>query len=152
MNTPIDFSTTGGKPHELLSSVEAVFRSLLKRMDANILAATGLNHSSYAAICFIEKHPSTSIINLCSTNNLDHSSVARLVDRLIEKDLVAKSRRRCKDKRVVGLSLTDAGHEISAKIRLLRTQAQTKFLEPLTKTEAELLQTLISKLSVDLKD
>jgi len=152
MNVPVDCLTTKANAAEQHFQVEKVLRPYLKQMDENIFAATGLKLSAYSAVCIINDQSRTTIENIRSIIGLEHSSVARLVEQLVEKDLVMKSRAKFKDKRYSCLELTETGLELSAEIKKLRSQAQTKLLEPLTKAEVELLQTLMEKLRPGLCD
>jgi len=81
--------------------------------------AAGQGGGSAAALVQIATHPGLSIDELRRRITLSHSSVVRLVDRLVERELVRRGRS-ATDARVATLTLTDDGARLAAAVLAAR--------------------------------
>jgi MarR family transcriptional regulator, negative regulator of the multidrug operon emrRAB len=83
--------------------VIAVYDQMLERIEADL----GLSGQSAAALVVVGFNQGRSVDFLSGALQLSHSGCVRLVDKLVDADLL--ERRRGKDRRVAELHLTDAG-------------------------------------------
>lgn len=83
---------------------------------------------------------------LCRNLRLDHSTVAKMVGRLEDKGLVARSRSK-EDGRVTIVSLTKAGRDIQTNVMDFWSRLERITAEDLTEQEAELFVTLTQKIA-----
>lgn len=97
-----------------------------------------LSPMSAAALCQVEQEPGCAIEPVATRIGLSHSATVRLIDKLVERDLVAKDRAR-EDQRQQSLKLTAAGRRTAAKLHQARNQVTDELLGLLPPAESEAL-------------
>ncbi|MBN3787993.1 MarR family transcriptional regulator [Burkholderia sp. Ac-20353] len=129
----------------------ALSLALMDRLREAISSASGLNETAVFALVLLSQRPVVTIDVLAKQLALAHSTVVRLVERLVEDGYV--ERNSGADRRAVFLSLTPAGRDL-ANIVL---DARRKAIEPLTDQLPETMQAalitlcehLLERMSVD---
>lgn len=89
-----------------------------------------------AVLYGIHAMPETDQIGLSRAVAIDRSSIARVVDKLVGRGLIAR-RVSDEDRRVNRLSLTDEGNNIVEQIQPIVDEVNQRILEPLNKKERE---------------
>ncbi|MBF2016226.1 MAG: MarR family transcriptional regulator [Rivularia sp. T60_A2020_040] len=107
--------------------------------------STGNTASFPAALVIIERYPSITVDLLGQYLQLSQSGAARLVERLVNQNLV--ERHQGNDRRFVHLQLTVAGKAMVEQIQQAKVEAVSNLLKPLTIQEQQLLLNLLSKIA-----
>lgn len=88
--------------------------------------------------------------DICQRLSYDSGALTRVLDQLEHRSLIER-RRSSGDRRVVELSLTDAGRDMVAGLLPLVIGVQNDLLENFTETEAAMLVSLLSKFVAQLE-
>lgn len=97
-----------------------------------------LSPMSAAALCQVEQESGCAIELVASRIGLSHSATVRLIDKLVERGLVAKDRAR-EDQRQQSLKLTPAGRRMALKLHQARNHVTDELLGLLPPAESEAL-------------
>lgn len=97
------------------------------RVEARWQAELDLSPMSAAALVQIEQEAGCAIEAVAGRIGLSHSATVRLIDKLVERDLVAKDRGR-DDARQQSLKLTKAGRRLAAQLHQARNQVTDELL------------------------
>lgn len=108
------------------------------RVEARWQDELDLSPMSAAALVQVEQESGCAIELVATRIGLSHSATVRLVDKLVERGLVAKDRAR-QDQRQQSLKLTPAGRRAAAKLHQARNQVTDSLLALLPQAEAEAL-------------
>ena len=107
--------------------------------------ATGNTASFPAALIIVERYPTITVDLLGQYLQLSQSGAARLVERLVNQNLV--ERHQGNDRRCVHLQLTSDGKAMVEKIQQAKIAAVSNLLKPLTKQEQQQLLNTLSKMA-----
>ncbi|MGB6299842.1 MAG: MarR family transcriptional regulator [Rivularia sp. (in: cyanobacteria)] len=107
--------------------------------------ATGNTPSFPAALVIIERYPKITVDLLGQYLQLSQSGTARLVERLVNQNLV--ERHQGNDRRFVHLQLTSDGKAMVEKIQQTKITAVSNLLKPLTTQEQQQLLSTLSKMA-----
>ncbi|MGI4813602.1 MAG: MarR family winged helix-turn-helix transcriptional regulator [Janthinobacterium lividum] len=105
----------------------------------------GLTPVQYTALMAVYENPGIDITALSGMIAFDRSTMGGVLDRLEEKDLMARWPTKT-DKRVRLLHLTPAGEKLAIAAKVAADRAQQRILEPLSAAERRQLTTLLTKL------
>lgn len=108
------------------------------RVEARWQEELDLSPMSAAALTQVEQEPGCAIELVATRIGLSHSATVRLIDKLVERGLVAKDRAR-EDQRQQSLRLTSAGRRTAAKLHQARNQVTDELLGLLPPAEGEAL-------------
>lgn len=132
--------------------VGAFSLALTDKIDRAVTKASGLNRSACWAIVTIGTEPNSSIDTLRRMLDLEHSSMVRLVAKLVDQKLVTKHRGTGDDNRVVCVALTPAGMDVFRKIAEARHTVLESLTSGLTKAETAYLKRIVEKVMVQIVD
>jgi DNA-binding MarR family transcriptional regulator len=122
--------------------------SILRELDAELVAEEGITTRDYEVLLFLSQAPERKLpmSGLAESTMLTRSGITRLVDGLVETGLI--ERVSCKsDARVSYAQLTDAGYEKLRKCGYTHIASIRRlFLAHFTPEETELLAGLLSRL------
>ncbi|MEO1761964.1 MAG: MarR family winged helix-turn-helix transcriptional regulator [Cyanobacteria bacterium J06629_18] len=107
--------------------------------------ATGNSASFPAALVIVERYPKITVDLLARYLQLSQSGAARLVERLVNQDLV--ERHQGNDRRFVHLQLTSDGKAMVEKIQQAKIAAVSSLLKPLIAKEQQQLLNILSKMA-----
>lgn len=107
--------------------------------------ATGNSASFPAALVIVERYPKITVDLLGQYLQLSQSGAARLVERLVNQNLV--ERHQGNDRRCAHLQLTSAGKAMVEKIQQAKIAAVSSLLKPLTTQEQQQLLSTLSKMA-----
>lgn len=106
---------------------------------------TGNTASFPAALVIIQRYPTITVDLLAQYLQLSQSGAARLVERLVNQNLV--ERHQGKDRRFIHLRLTLAGKRMFEEIQQAKVEGVSNLLKPLTIQEQHQLLTILSKMA-----
>ncbi|MEO0932916.1 MAG: MarR family transcriptional regulator [Cyanobacteria bacterium J06641_2] len=107
--------------------------------------ATGNSASFPAALVIVERYPKITVDLLAQYLQLSQSGAARLVERLVNQNLV--ERHQGNDRRFVHLGLTSDGKAMVENIQQAKIAAVSSLLKPLTAEEQQQLLNILSKMA-----
>ncbi|BAY87552.1 transcriptional regulatory protein MarR family [Calothrix parasitica NIES-267] len=107
--------------------------------------STGNTASFPAALVIVERYPTITVDLLAQYLQLSQSGAARLVERLVNQNLV--ERQQGNDRRCVHLQLTSDGKAMVEKIQQTKIEAVSNLLKPLTAKEQQQLLIILSKMA-----
>lgn len=110
-----------------------LFRQLQLRGSACFVAAVGADGftpQQFIVLLTLVQRGSMSLTDLASRISMDRSTLGEMVQRLVERSLVARTPAK-KDRRSVEVEITDAGKEAVLAVLPLVEKAQNRMLEPL---------------------
>ena len=107
--------------------------------------ATGNTASFPAALVIVERYPRITVDLLAQYLQLSQSGAARLVERLVNQNLV--ERHQGNDRRFVHLQLTSDGKTMVEKVQQAKIAAVSNLLKPLTAQEQQQLLSTLSKMA-----
>jgi len=111
-----------------------VCATALRAMQAEL----DLSPMSAAALVQVEQESGCAIEPVATRIGLSHSATVRLIDKLVERGLVAKDRAR-QDQRQQSLKLTKAGQRAAARLHQVRNQVTDDLLSLVPPAEGEAL-------------
>jgi DNA-binding MarR family transcriptional regulator len=117
---------------------------LTTEMDAE-LAGTGVSSSQIGALLLLSLGIARTSAGLSRLLGVDAGFITRMIDRLEKLDLVRRDRSR-PDRRVVNLTLTDAGQHVAARIEDIAPEVLNRRLSGFTLREFATLCRLLHKL------
>jgi DNA-binding MarR family transcriptional regulator len=120
-------------------------RNLLTTKTDVALAGTGVSSSQVGALLLLAMGMAHTSAELSRLLGLDPGFITRLVDRLESQRLVCR-KRDSMNRRVVNLTLTDAGREVAAQIEEIVPEVLNEHLSRFTPSEFVALCELLRKL------
>jgi len=126
-----------GAPHAA-NILGALALLIQDRVQARWQAELDLSPMAAAAMVQIEQEPGCSIELVAGRIGLSHSATVRVIDKLVERDLVAKDRAR-KDARAQSLKLTKAGKRLAQQLHAARNRVTDDLLTRLPPQQIEAL-------------
>jgi DNA-binding MarR family transcriptional regulator len=120
-------------------------RNLLTADTDVALAGTRVTSSQVGALLLLSRGVACTSVGLAKLLGVDPGFVTRLVDRLERQDLVRRDRN-SPDRRVVNLTLTEAGRNLAARIAEIAPAVLNRRLSSFTPLEFETLCSLLGKL------
>jgi DNA-binding MarR family transcriptional regulator len=133
----------GAGHHRLEQLLATQALAVTDRVHAATQAASAQEGSGPAALVHLKAHPGGSVGDLERVVGLSQTGAGRLVDRLVEADLV--ERRPGRDARTQALSLTRKGSRAAARILEQRAAAVAPVLAHLTPSERLELEHLLGR-------
>jgi DNA-binding MarR family transcriptional regulator len=109
------------------------------------LAGTGVSSSHIGALLFLSLGIACSSVGLSRLLGVNQGFVTRVIDRLEKQDLVRRDRHN-PDRRVVNLTLTEAGQQVAARIAEIVPAVLNRRVAGFTSLEFAALCTLLGKL------
>ena len=108
------------------------------RVEARWQAELDLSPMSAAALVQVEQESGCAIDLVATRIGLSHSATVRLIDKLVERDLVSKDRAR-DDQRAQSLKLTKAGRKLAAQLHQIRNRVTDHLLGLVSPAEGQAL-------------
>lgn len=109
------------------------------------LSGTGITSSQVGALLLLSQDTTHTSAGLSRLLGIDSGFVTRMVDRLEKKGLVRRTRDSV-DRRVVSLTLTEAGRDAAARIAVITPEILNQHLSGFTPVEFTSLCSLLDKL------
>ncbi len=137
-----EFSSTQGGylPHELQCVLNALNLLLMPHM-----REVGVNIAQFRALQVIAVLQPLSIGELSRTIVIEHSVVSRIINQLVQRNLVEKIKRKS-NARIVDVSLTPAGEELIAYIQPLAFAIQADALSVLDQHERKKFTEMMARI------
>jgi DNA-binding MarR family transcriptional regulator len=142
MNHPIE---DGFLPGRNIVCALSRARNLLTADMHVALAGTGVSSSHIGALLFLSLGIARTSAGLSRLLGVDAGFITRMLDRLERQGLVRRDRNR-PDRRVVSLTLTDAGQDVAARIEEIAPAVLNRRLSGFTPLEFTALCGLLRKL------
>lgn len=105
----------------------------------------GISRPQFRVMAFVNTYPHTSSTRVANETLMDKSRVARAIETLIERGLIAREINPA-DKRANLLDLTPKGEELYAKISVLAMNIQRRLGTSLTQEENRIFNNVLIKL------
>lgn len=121
-----------------------VVLAMRRRIDRR-MAALGLTAAQWPPLWRIRLDGSVSARELADATGIDAGAMTRLVDRLVAKGLVERMRGST-DRRIVRLSLTEAGQAVAAKVPAELAAVNNAFLNGFDEAEWQQLRGLLRRM------
>lgn len=129
----------------------ALSLALMDRLREAISSASALNETAIFALVLLSQRPTVTIDVLAKHLMLAHSTVVRLVERLVEEGYIERSSGT--DRRAVFLSLTQAGKDLVSVVFEVRRKTIGTLTDQLPETMQTTLisicEQLLERMSVD---
>ena len=119
--------------HKLVESVEKE------------LAPLGLTHAQFVVVVQLANGMAATPAEFCRLLNYDSGAMTRLLDRIEEKGIIRRVRS-SKDRRSVGLELTDKGQELYPNIVPLVLGVNDRLLQGFSKSETQMLEQFLRRM------
>jgi DNA-binding MarR family transcriptional regulator len=132
--------------HSLRVTRRAVWREMILGVVAH-MGALDFSFAQIATLLMLEGSDGQSIKGLASTIGRSVAATSRLVNGLVQRDLVAR-REDPKDRRVKRLGLTDAGTQFIARFEQGRIDAQLAVMRELSAEERALVAEAMELMAV----
>lgn len=116
----------------------AIFQSAVSELGYDLTPV------QYAALAEIQENPGIDQVTLAGLIAYDRTTIAGVVDRLVKKDLLARTVSD-KDRRARVLTLTERGRAALLELGPVVEQAQSTMLMGLTESEARQFMDLLAK-------
>jgi DNA-binding MarR family transcriptional regulator len=108
------------------------------------VAGLGLTPLQWAPLVLLASGKASTAAELARCNNVDTSTMTRMLDRLENKNLVTR-KRNTTDRRVLDIELTEAGRRLAQKIPDIIAESLNQHLRGFTREEFDTLLTLIRR-------
>jgi DNA-binding MarR family transcriptional regulator len=115
------------------------------------LAPYGVTSPQYKVLIMIARFCAETPADLCRMLSLDSGSMTRMLDRLEQKDLLARSRSDA-DRRQVRLVLTEDGKKLSDLLPEMGAKAMNEMVGVLDSEELATLEKILTKILVSAAD
>jgi DNA-binding MarR family transcriptional regulator len=132
--------------HNIAFSLSKARNLLQSEMDV-ALAGTGITSSHVGALLLLARGVAHSPVGLAKLLAVDAGFVTRVLDRL-EKEGLVRRERDSLDRRVVNLTLTEAGQYAAARVAQITPAVLNQRLSSFSPLEFEMLCRLLDKLLV----
>ncbi|MEH0935371.1 MarR family winged helix-turn-helix transcriptional regulator [Micromonospora psammae] len=132
-------------PDRLNNLLGALVDALSRQVELATTAVAGQGGGAPAALVQLARHSDLTVDDLRRRLALTHSAVVRLLDRLAERDLVARHRSTV-DARRARLSLTPAGAALAAAVLEARARVLAAAVDDLDTAESAALEALLDRL------
>ncbi|WP_179134109.1 MarR family winged helix-turn-helix transcriptional regulator [Halobacillus massiliensis] len=131
----------------LISELEGIFRKFIRgyRRDLNERLGEGFTNSELAFLTAIKENNEQNVSNLASGLNVSNSHATSIMNRLVEKDLITRTRSQ-KDRRVVVFELTDEGNDVYSHLNNKRVEYMQERFETLSTSDIKELIRIFYKL------
>lgn len=130
---------------QLINLIGAAAIAISDSIQKAAVESTGNTASFPAALVILERYPTITVDLLAQYLQLSQSGAARLVERLVNQNLV--ERHQGNDRRFVHLRLTSDGKAMVEKIQQAKIEAVSNLLTPLTLQERQQLLSTLSKMA-----
>lgn len=122
----------------------------LKVFERHIGKPLGVTQVEYTVLVLIDSNPDVTGKQLCASLSTAAARMSLILDRLAERDLVAK-KQGDDDKRVQHLRLTKSGKAFVEKAQGIAATMENDLLRPLTGVEKAVLMELLRKVAAQRK-
>lgn len=109
------------------------------------LAPLGLTHAQFVVVVQLANGMAGTPAEFCRLLNYDSGAMTRLLDRIEEKGIIRRVRS-SKDRRSVGLELTDKGLELYPSIVPLILGVNKRLLQGFSKPESRMLEQFLQRM------
>ncbi len=109
------------------------------------LAPLGLTHAQFVVVAQLANGMAGTPVEFCRLLNYDSGAMTRLLDRIEEKGVIRRVRS-SKDRRSVGLELTDKGRALYPSIVPLILGVNKRLLRGFSKSESQLLDQFLRRM------
>jgi len=109
------------------------------------LTGLGITGAQWVILMRIATGCGSTAAELCRFSRYDTGSMTRMLDRLEEKDLIRRLRS-SKDRRVIHLELTEAGHDLYRLLPPVAIKVLNAHLKGFTRDELDLLKGFLSRM------
>ncbi len=138
-------SPPDGSGRRVENLLGALVVALSDEIDSAVTQAAGQGGEAPAALVQLADHPDLSVDGLRRRLGLTHSAVVRLVDRLVDRGLVIRSRSGT-DGRATLLRLSPRGDAVAASVLQARAEVMTTALAGLSRDQRRALETVLDRL------
>jgi len=130
-----------------IRELEHVMRSFIRdfRKELNDLLGEDFTSSEFSFLRAISENQNQNVSSLASALGVSNSHATSMMDRLVEKELIIRTRSE-KDRRVVVFQLTDEGENIFNSLDTKREAYMQQRFDSLTKEEIRELLRIFNKL------
>ncbi|WP_173917881.1 MarR family winged helix-turn-helix transcriptional regulator [Halobacillus sp. Marseille-Q1614] len=120
----------------LITDLEGIFRTFIRgyRRDLNARLGEGFTSSELAFLGAIKENIEQNVSKLASGLNVSNSHATSIMNRLVEKELITRTRSR-QDRRVVVFELTTQGKEVYSHLNEKRAQYMQERFEKLSSSD-----------------
>lgn len=125
-------------------TLKLVFSSLVRSVDAR-MQPLELTAMQWEPLLLLAWGRADTVAALARECDMDPGAMTRMLDRLEQKHLLARSRSEA-DRRVVHLALTDKGREAAAAIPPVIRDELSRHLQDFSESETELLVSMLSRM------
>ncbi|HEY5757869.1 MAG TPA: MarR family winged helix-turn-helix transcriptional regulator [Steroidobacter sp.] len=124
---------------------------LMQERIEGLFEQQGFTLQQWVVLMYVRDGLAVTIADICRDLHHDSGAMTRLVDQLESRKLIER-RRSADDRRVVELSLTDAGSEILDTLVPTAVNALNTALEGFSREEVKLLQSMLRRLTSRLEE
>jgi DNA-binding MarR family transcriptional regulator len=124
--------------------------AVMDRLRAAVVAGAAVGEVEAGALVHVQAWPGGSVGDLAGVVGLSQPATVRLVDRLVDQELVRREAGR--DRRTVALVLTEAGSHAADAVLVARGEALAPVLAALSAAERTMLERLLGRVVAGLAD
>jgi DNA-binding MarR family transcriptional regulator len=124
---------------------------LMQERIEGLFEQQGFTLQQWVVLMYVRDGLAVTIADICRDLHHDSGAMTRLVDQLEDRKLIER-RRRADDRRVVELSLTDAGSEVLETLVPTACDALNTALDGFSREEVKMLQSMLRRLTVRLEE
>lgn len=143
--TPCGADLLRDEPHTRVGRMlKLVFSSLVRNVDARMLPLE-LTAMQWEPLLLLARGRADTVAALARECDMDPGAMTRMLDRLEQKQLLARSRSDA-DRRLVHLALTDKGREAAEAIPPVIRDELSRHLQDFSESETELLVSMLNRM------
>jgi DNA-binding MarR family transcriptional regulator len=121
-----------------------VMQSIAQQADVQLLPH-GLTHGQWMPLFLLLKSGAATVATLARDLNVDPGAATRMLDRLEKKGFVCRNRS-TEDRRVVNVTLTDAGRQVAGEVPRVLSQVLNDHLAGFSHDEWQTLLLLLRRM------
>jgi DNA-binding MarR family transcriptional regulator len=125
------------------SLIKYAVQAFHRTVDAKVVEYD-LTSMQWAPLLLLASGRASTAAELARCNNVDTSTMTRMLDRLESKGLITR-KRNSNDRRVFDLDLTDEGRRLAQKIPFLIAESLNQHLQGFTREEFEIMEKLLQR-------
>lgn len=137
----MSLDTFYSRPGHLVRRLNQIAQGLFQEEAGGL----GLTSVQYAALCMISQVPGIDQVRLSSLIAFDKTTIVKVLDRLVEKNLITRTRSP-EDRRSNLLHATDEGQKVLRQIEPMLDRSDKRILAPLGAAEQRQFMELLTRL------
>jgi len=142
---PNPYSVESYTPDESVGYLVARVRASLFAAVDREMAPLGVSAAQFVIVLNVAQQRATCAADLAREQSTDTGSMTRMIDRLVRKGLLRRTRDP-KDRRVVRLELTEAGRKLARKLPPVAVKVLNQHLRGFSEAEFEQLKSLLRRM------